>query len=380
MPKAKALAVAAARTLLGLTLVLSGFVKAIDPLGTQYKLQDYAVALGVQDYTPDWLTLAASVAMSAFELTLGVCLTLAVCRRAASRLALLFMTVMTITTVWIYIANPVQDCGCFGDAIHLTNGETLLKNLVLLAMAGAVARCGQTGGARLAAADQWLVAQGAVAISVALSLWCLYDLPLLDFRPYRVGANIREGMTVPKDAPQPEFETTFTMEKNGERREFSLDDYPDSTWTFIDSRTVTIKEGYTPPIHDFQITTVADGEDITDEVLADTAATCLLISPALEAADDQNFGDIDRLYELCQDRGLRFLCLTASGTEAIRRWQGLTGAEYPFATTDATTLKTMIRSNPGLMVVKGATVVAKWSHNRLPDDEPFINAINTKPQ
>ena len=363
-------AVWAARTVLGATFLFSGFVKAIDPLGTQYKFQDYASALGVADYVPDWATLLSSVLLSALELSLGAFMLLAIARRLVSRAALLFMAVMTAVTVWIWIADPVKDCGCFGDALSLTNGETLLKNIVLTSLALVAARWPLAAGRLMSRAAQWMVVQAVPVASVVLSLWCLYDLPLIDFRPYHVGADIRAGMEIPEDAEQPVIETTFIMEKDGVRKEFSLEDYPDSTWTFIDSRSVTVKEGYVPPIHDFSI--IDDtGTDITDDILSAPEYAFLLISPNLEHADDQNFGSIDQIYEYCLERRYTFVCLTASSDAAVARWRELTGAEYPFCNTDATTLKTVIRSNPGLMVLKQGVVVGKWSHNRLPEPEDF---------
>lgn len=363
-------AVWAARTVLGATFLFSGFVKAIDPLGTQYKFQDYAAALGVADYVPDWATLLSSVLLSALELSLGAFMLLAIARRLVSRAALLFMAVMTAVTVWIWIADPVKDCGCFGDAVSLTNGETLLKNIVLTSLALVAARWPLAAGRLMSRAAQWMVVQAVPVASVVLSLWCLYDLPLIDFRPYHVGADIRAGMEIPEDAEQPVIETTFIMEKDGVRKEFSLEDYPDSTWTFIDSRSVTVKEGYVPPIHDFSI--IDDtGTDITDDILSAPEYAFLLISPNLEHADDQNFGSIDQIYEYCLERRYTFVCLTASSDAAVARWRELTGAEYPFCNTDATTLKTVIRSNPGLVVLKHGVVVGKWSHNRLPEPEDF---------
>ena len=206
---------------------------------------------------------------------------------------------------------------------------------------------------------------------MALSAWSLWDLPLFDFRPYHVGANIAQGMKIPQGAPQPQFETTFILEKNGQQKEFTLDNYPDSTWTFVDSKTVQTAEGYVPPIHDFSIQDNKTGEDITQEVLNDTGYTFLLISPTLAYADDSNFGRIDQIYEFAQDYGYRFICLTASTKICRKPWTDITGAEYPFYTTDATTLKTMIRSNPGLMLLHHGTIIQKWSHNKLPSVDEF---------
>ena len=121
------------RIVLAVTFVLSGFVKAVDPLGTQYKLHDYLAAMGVGSLVPDFVTLVGAVLLAAVEFCLGVLLLFAIRRRMTSRLILILMSIMTALTVWIYIADPVSDCGCFGDALVLTNGETLLKNIVLLA-------------------------------------------------------------------------------------------------------------------------------------------------------------------------------------------------------------------------------------------------------
>ena len=366
MKRAKAVALYVARAVVGLTFILSGLVKAIDPLGTQYKIQDYLAAIPPSLSLPDMLTLLMSVSLSMVEFTLGAFMLTAISRRLTARLTLLFMMVMTAVTVWIYIADPVKDCGCFGDALTLTNLETLLKNIVLLALAALVAWRPTHIGRLMSRSNQMLLGQMLMLTPVALSFWCLYDLPLIDFRPYHIGADIKAGMEIPEGAEQPVFDTTFIMEKDGERREFTLDNYPDSTWTFVDSKTVTVKEGYVPPIHDFSIT-AADGEDITDMVLGREGYTFLLISPDLDKADDQNFGDIDQIYEFCQDNSIPFYCLTASTEKSQQHWQNITGAEYPFCMTDATTLKTMIRSNPGLMLLEKGVVRGKWSHNRLPE-------------
>lgn len=354
--------------ILGLTFVLSGFVKAVDPLGTQYKFHDYLDYLSLSQYFPDAILLIGAVALSTLELTMGILMLLAIGRKLLSKVALLFMIVMTLLTVWIYFTNPVQDCGCFGDAIVLTNGQTLAKNLVLLLCAALFAWAPLRVNRMLGLGNQILAVQICIIACVALSLWCIYDLPLLDFRPYHVGADIKKGMIIPDDAEQPEYETTFILEKDGKQQEFSLDDYPDSTWTFVDSKTKTVKEGYVPPIHDFTITTM-DGDDITEQVLDDKGYTLLLVAPYLESADDQNFGTIDQLYEYAEDSNMKFYCLTASNESGISTWKNLTGAEYPFCQTDGTTLKTIVRSNPGLVLISNGVILGKWSHNRLPSPE-----------
>ena len=364
------------RFLLGATFVFSGFVKAIDPIGTQYKLQDYISAVGMGGIVPDIVTLLASVALSALEFSLGVFVLFAIRRHLVSKILVAFMAVMTLITVWIALFNPVKDCGCFGEALRLTNVQTLLKNIVLLAASVVVAWRPLRMYRFLSRSTQWIAINYTILFVLLLSAHCLYHLPLIDFRPYHIGMNIKKGMEIPVGAPQPEFETTFILQKNGVKKEFTLDNYPDSSWQFVDSKTVQTKEGYVPPIHDFSIQK-ADGDDITDSVLTAKGYIFLLVSPHLEQADDSNFGDIDLLYEYCQERKIPFYCLTASTKKDIDHWADITGAEYPFCFTDETTLKTIIRSNPGLLLLKDGTIIRKWSHNDLPSSSS-LNAPLSK--
>ena len=366
----------ACRFLLGATFVFSGFVKAIDPIGTQYKLQDYISAVGMGGIVPDIVTLLASVALSALEFSLGVFVLFAIRRHLVSKILVAFMAVTTLITVWIALFNPVKDCGCFGEALRLTNVQTLLKNIVLLAASVVVAWRPLRMYRFLTRSTQWIAINYTILFVLLLSAHCLYHLPLIDFRPYHIGMNIKKGMEIPAGAPQPEFETTFILQKNGVKKEFTLDNYPDSSWQFVDSKTVQTKEGYVPPIHDFSIQK-ADGDDITDSVLTAKGYIFLLVSPHLEQADDSNFGDIDLLYEYCQERKIPFYCLTASTKKDIDHWADITGAEYPFCFTDETALKTIIRSNPGLLLLKDGTIIRKWSHNDLPSSSS-LNAPLSK--
>ena len=367
------------RMALALTFILSGYVKAIDPLGTQYKLKDYAAAMHLAEYIPDWLTLTGAITLAMTEFALGIFMLFAIRRHLVSKLVTALMVVMTLITVWIFIANPVKDCGCFGDAIKLTNGETLLKNIVLLAAAIVTAMRPMDMARLISKSNQWIVTNYTLVYIVCTSIYCLYALPTFDFRPYHIGANIKKGMEIPEGAEQPEFETTFILKKNGQTREFTLDNYPDSTWEFVDSKTVQTRQGYEPPIHDFSLTDTKTGDDITDNVLSHKGYTFLLISRSLAYADDSNFGDIDQIYEYASEHNIPFYCVTASTDSDINRWRDLTGAEYPFCTADETTLKTIIRSNPGLLLLKDATIIGKWSHNQLPDPDEFTASPDKLP-
>ena len=364
------------RIIVAVTFIFSGFVKAIDPIGTQYKLQDYLGAIGMAGILPNWTLLAVAVFLAAIEFCIGIFLLFAIQRRLISKLTVAFMAFMTMVTVWIVVADPVKDCGCFGDALHLTNTETLIKNIVLLVCSLAIMYRPLAMFRFVSKSNQWIVTNYTIVFILVSSGLSLYYLPIFDFRPYHIGVNIPRGMEIPKGAKLPQFKTTFIMEKNGQRREFTLDNYPDASWKFIDSKTVQTSEGYIPPIHDFSITDNKTGLDLTNSVLSHKGYTFLLIAPHLETADDSNFGDIDRLYEYAQSYDIPFYCLTASTTKAIKRWIDLTGAEYSFCITDEAVLKTIIRSNPGLLLLKDGTIINKWSHNNLPNEAKLSRPIS----
>ncbi|MDR0543318.1 MAG: DoxX family protein, partial [Dysgonamonadaceae bacterium] len=174
-------------------------------------------------------------------------------------------------------------------------------------------------------------------------------------------------MEIPEDAEPPVFNTKLIYAKNGVQREFTIEDYPkeDSTWTFVTSKVITVKKGYEPPIHDFSITT-EDGNDITDNVLSDPNYTFLLIAHKLEEAEDDNVEKINDIYDYARKFGYQFYALTSSLPVNMREWAKSTGAEYPFCTMDDIALKTIIRSNPGLLLLKNGTVINKWPNRALP--------------
>lgn len=314
-----------ARVILAVTLIFSGFVKAVDPLGTQYKITDYLTVLELGKYVPDFVTLGTSILLSGFEFVLGVCLLFAIQRRLTSLLTLLTMAVMTVITLWLAVANPVSDCGCFGDAIVLTNWQTFGKNIVLLLLSVIVWRGALHMVRFISQASQWIVINYTMVFILVVSGWSLYDLPYFDFRPYHVGTNLRQG------------------------------------W----QRTM---EGADLPYADLFMERMDDGEDITEELLNNPGYVLLLVSPHLETADDSQLDLLNQMYEYAEDNGYPFYCLTASGEQAISNWRETTGAEYPFCQTDDIVLKTVIRSNPGLLLLKDGVIIRKWSHNRMPDE------------
>ncbi|MGM9706469.1 MAG: BT_3928 family protein [Prevotella sp.] len=377
MERLKTLTTNLCRFVLAATFILSGFVKAVDPMGTAYKINDYLAVMQWQQYVPEALTVMVAMLLAACEFGLGISMLFAIRRRATAHFVFLFLSVMTPLTLWLAIDNPIRDCGCFGDAFLLTNWQTFGKNAVLWLLAATVVRWPTRMPRFIGEGSQWIVVNYSAVFILAVASYGLYFLPLFDFRPYHVGVHIPEAMTIPEGAPQPKFETTFILAKDGVQKEFTIDNYPDSTWTFVDSKTVETEKGYEPPIHDFSICTMEDGEDITLDVLNRPGYTFLLIAPHLRKADDSRLDLINLIYEYAEEQRVPFYCLTASGEEEVARWKENTGAEYLFCQTDETTLKTIIRSNPGLMLLKNGVVYRKWSCNNLPAEEQLGQTLAT---
>lgn len=354
--------------MLAVVFLFSSISKGIDPHGSEYKIGDYLVAFGLDGLYPDFFPLFCGMVLTAVEFYMGLCLLFGMNRRTSTWMSLLFMCVMTPLTLYIAIANPVTDCGCFGDVLLLSNWETFAKNVVLLSMAIAlVVWKGNYKVVRLIGKNtQWMIALYGFLFIFALQTYSLYRLPIADFTSYAIGTNIPQGMEIPEGAEQPEFESTFILEKDGEKKEFTLENYPDSTWTFLETKTVLVKPGYTPPIHDFVLQDQETGEDMTEELLFREGYSFLLVAHDLQHAEQGSFDQINELYDYCLQKGYAFQALTASGEEEIAKWKYETGAEYPFWNADGTMLKTLVRSNPGLVLVKDGTILNKWSRNDLP--------------
>ena len=362
---------AIARTLLALTFLFSGFVKAVDPLGTVYKIEDYLMAFG--GWFTDLMPLAgiAAVLLILIEWLLGVCMLANVRTKWTSWLSLVFYLVMTPLTLWIALTNPVSDCGCFGDAIVLTNWQTFWKNVVLLSLAICLVIC------RKAIPQLWkgwveiIIAFVGASIAGGIMLYSYNHLPPMDFRPYKVGNHIPTLMEIPDGAPVDEYQITLIYEKDGVEQEFTLENYPkgDDSWTFVDQKSVLIKKGYEPPIHDFEILTM-NFEDITYDIIESEQAVTLITMYDLDKTNRTQAAKLMDIYQACMDRGEQCYFLTGSGEEQICAFGEEIGMdmetiESTFCTIDPVTLKTIVRANPGMFVVQNGTILEKHNLKQL---------------
>ncbi len=359
----------ASRIIIGIVFIYSGFVKVIDPLGTTYKLNDYFAVFGT-----DWATKISfilAVIQNIAEFVIGVALLLNLKMKLSSLGALIFMIIFTPLTLYVAIANPVHDCGCFGDALVITNWQTFWKNIILLFPTVFLFMNRKKSTSILNCWEQW----GATVIIIILAgMFTTYSynhLPLKDFRPYKIGTYIPDGMVIPEGAPADEWESTFIYSKDGVEKEFNMSALPDSTWAFIDAKHDLIKKGYEPPIHDFTIISI-DGTEITDIVLSSDNYNFLFIAYNLQEADRNNINKVNELADYCYQMNYPFYGLTASGNDDVNEFISETDAIYEFYNTDEITLKTIIRSNPGLVLLKNGTIIDKWHIN----DIPSISELN----
>ena len=370
------------RILVGITFIFSGFVKGIDPWGSAYKFTDYFNAMGLE-----WLTWAAfplGLILSFAEFAIGVGLLFNTFTRFFSWLALLFMAFFLPLTLWIAIKNPVTDCGCFGDALVISNWETFYKNVVLMVLTLIIFRYRKDMkdwrlfGKKI----PYLFSGAFVLVYIVLVVYSYNHLPIFDFRPYKVGTNIPEAMSTPEDAPQAEYENIFYYKNknSGEVKEFTEENYPwqdTVNWEFDSMESNLVQEGYEPPIHDFRIET-PDGENILDFFLYDENYVFMLIAYDLDKAATEPLDEINQLANWSMEEGMPFICLTSTLPDESTEFAEKHNISYEFFNTDEITLKTMIRSNPGLMVIKDGTIVAKYHYNDIPTPGEFRENIMNK--
>ena len=353
-----------ARTLLALTFLFSGFVKAVDPLGTVYKIQDY-LHEGFGGVF-QWAIPAAGVAavcLIALEWLLGIAMLLNVRTQWTSWITLLFYCIMTPLTLYIAIANPVSDCGCFGDALVITNWQTFWKNIILLLLSICLVICRKAIPELFSWWMEIIITLAALGSVAGIMGYSYTHLPQIDFRPYKVGNHIPTLMEIPDDAEVDQYEITLIYAKDGKEQTFTLENYPkgDPEWTFVDQKSVLIKKGYVPPIHDFEIETL-EGDYITQDILESEEPIALVVMYDLTKTDTTQ---LEKLMHMIHEYP-RVYFLTASGEEEIFAFAEELGWDEEttystFCFTDPITLKTIVRANPGVIVVQNGTIIDKYN-------------------
>lgn len=359
------------RILIGLTFMFSGFVKGIDPLGFAYKITDYLEVMGLEWL--GWAALPLSILASLAEFTIGVTLFFNAFTRIFAWFALIFMIFFTGLTFWIALSNPVTDCGCFGDALVITNWQTFYKNIILITLAIIVFVYRK----KMESLFNGKLAVFLAVITVTAYLLVVYysyqHLPVLNFRPFKNGTNIPEAMSYPADAQKPVFQNYlyYKNRKTGEIKEFTEQNFPwqdTVNWAFSEMKTKKIKDGYVPKIHDFKMED-SNGVNRLDEFMADENYLFLLIAYDLNKTSLKHQRQIEQLAGWAQKKNMKFIGLTGNSLDVAKQFSEKNNIGYEFFNCDATALKTAIRSNPGLLLLKKGTIINQWHHNDIPSPE-----------
>ena len=364
------------RILIGLLFLFSGFVKAVDPVGGSIKLTDYFEAFGM-----DFLLGAAlpfAIVLSSVEFIIGFHLLVGIRLKYTSTAAFYILIFFTSLTFVLAIFNPVTDCGCFGDAIKLTNWETFFKNLISIPFAWVLFKKRGEYVEELSRPRLNGLTAISIIFAVGISVYSYRNLPVLDFRPFKTGVNIPEAMKIPEGAEQAEYKTTFILEKNGKQKEFDEKNYPydDTTWVFIDSKSILIKEGYQPPIKDFYITD-NDGNDVTDNIIKNKETVFLMIAHDLTKVKPQEAKPFVELNKKIRNiKGMKFYCITSSLYKDIVEFERVSDAGMNYFFADEVLLQTIIRSNPGLVIIDNGTILAKYSCSNVPGTKILTDPVS----
>ena len=365
-------AVILVRIVVGITFIFSGLVKLIDPVGTMYKIDDYLAVMNMTALQP--LSIIASVALALAEFILGINTLLGSYLRTTPKLLLAFMTLMTPLTLYLAIANPIADCGCFGDAVILTNWQTFAKNVVLLLLVLFLFKYYTKAKSVFHREVQALTVIWGIVYAAFVVWFAFTYMPILDFRPYKLGTDIRAAY-YGDDMPDTEYQ--FVYEREGVQQTFALDNLPDESqgWTFVERKQVGAKLVVkATSAADYFV--VYDGnKDVTEDILEQDGYVFIMLSPNLAKANDNHIDKIHELYDYCLLYGYPFYAVTASTPAEIDEWLDNTGGEYPFLFMDKTSIVTIARGNPYMLILKDGVIYHKYPISQLPEeaqlDRPF---------
>lgn len=414
------------RIIAGSVLVVSGLVKANDTLGFSYKMEEYfsAEVLNMEFLIPYALSFA--VLMCLAEIIIGFALITGVEMKITTWLALLLTIFFAFLTFYSAYFDKVNDCGCFGDAIKFTPWQSFIKDIVLMLFIlpsffdrkniqlnneeedkkyfiGSLVFIALFSFLLLdwsfpfwfsliffvltfvikkiskGRATSWIIAGLSFLISLAFSFHTYSHLPIKDYRPYAIGKNIAEQMVVPEGMPRDVYETSFVYKNSdtGEEKTFNESNYPwqDSTWIWVSTDNVLVSKGYEPPVHDFVITD-ADGYELQEDILAEESPIILVICYDIEKSNDDAMKAVNAFAEAAESDGLYVYGLTASLYDQVEDFRLKNQVPITFYSADETMLKTVIRSNPGVLIIKKGDVLAKWHYNDLPAFSEIQNMID----
>lgn len=358
------------RLVLGAVFIFSGFAKGVDPFGTLYKFREYLTALNF--WIPDSILLTGVIALCALEFCLGVFLALGCFRRWVPRITLALMVCMLVLTGWIAIANPISDCGCFGDAFPVSNTVTFLKNILLTAGVLFLVKMNRCAPCLITPYLQWLAMLGCGGYIVGVALYGYEVQPLVDFRPFRTGSMLADLNTEADDETE---NFTFVYERNGERREVTaFDPQPDEAegWVFVE-RKENSNAGDSNSNSELHIYTADDNEEGVTTQLLDQPYTFLILMPEPERVSKAAAWKIEALTDKAQKEGMAVGCIMAGGDDIIQMWRDILEPSVPIYKAEDTTMKMVARGNPAVVVAKDGKIVWKGTMRSVAPEQPELS-------
>lgn len=347
------------RITVGGVFIFSGFTKGVDPWGTYYKITDYLNAMGLEGWAGTALFLA--VAIAALEFMLGVALAVGAYRRSAPWLALLVMLVMTPLTLWLAVTGAVPDCGCFGDALHMSNWATFGKNILLLLGIIYLLFFNTTVRGVYGPAVQWMVMALSFAFVMAVAYFGYFTQPLIDYRPYPIGTRLVNTTSL-SDSDEGEDDFIFIYSRDGKEQEFTIDSLPDEEdgWEYVTRYHARRPRGkvimQTGNNEDGIAILDSEGNDVTIDVLADSRNTLLLLFPDLASVGVVNSFALNELNDAAQVTDVDVIGLTPATAEQIEQWQDISMASYPIYNMDDSELKMIARGNPAVVYLEDGVI------------------------
>jgi len=377
IPSMRKYAAIFARVFIGIVFLFSGFVKAVDPVGVSYKMYDYLTAFNLT-----WLLPASvffAVLLNLAEFLIGFVIIFGVRMRFFAWGTLLFMIFFTPLTLFLALKNPVSDCGCFGDFLVMTNWETFYKNLVFITFSIIVFSYRTRFYDRMI--PNWFknfIIFAGITIGLGIQGYALRYDALLDFRPWKVGNNIAEQVVPTME--KSEIMLAYKNIKTGKEELFTAENLPweDSirmaNLSFIDQRKTVIQPFKEAPIHDFVISSPT-GENLTDSIINIPDFHFLIIAYDISAANVESFSKINSFAKNCTTHNVSIVCITGSAPSEIDKFTKEVNPKFPIYNADATALKTIIRSNPGVLLLKNGYIVKKWAHRKMVSYEDYVLSL-----
>ena len=350
------------RLFVGILFIISGLIKLNDPIGFSYKLEEYfgEPVFNMPFFVPFALLIALFLVI--LEVVLGVLLLIGY-KSKATISSLLFLIVMfTFLTFYSAYFDVVKDCGCFGDALHLTPWQSFSKDIILLFFIFILLFNQKLIKPLFSNTVQNCLVFVSIALCAFMGYWVINHLPLVDFRPYKVGTNIKKAMEIPENAPKSVVEMVFIYNVKGVNKEYNEKDLmsiPEGA-TFVDRKDKVIVQGYLPPIHDFVLE--LEGNDQTQQILS-KENTLLIVAYDLEKSNPKGMQKLAKLYADATAKGYYVALLTGSTKEKIVATKKKYGFTFDFLFCDAIPLKTIERANPSIVVLHYGNIIQKVHYN-----------------